>query len=88
MICAYCGLEMTTADACTMAYIKFVKQNKIMRRDTACRGNEEQRCHDCGVKVGKHHHFGCDNEICTLCGEQAAFCDCGEFSLGKFKKDL
>jgi hypothetical protein len=34
------------------------------------------RCHDCGVKLGGYHHYGCDNEECRLCGEQLIGHEC------------
>ena len=27
-------------------------------------------CPDCGVKPGYQHHYGCEVEICTICGKQ------------------
>jgi len=34
------------------------------------------RRHDCGVRPGGFHHFGCDTERCPRCGEQLFCCDC------------
>lgn len=37
-----------------------------------------QQCHDCGVKEGQIHKFGCDMERCPCCGKQLISCDCFE----------
>lgn len=37
---------------------------------------EEKKCHDCGVKEGQIHEFGCDMERCPFCGGQLITCDC------------
>jgi len=36
----------------------------------------DQRCHDCGVKLDKFHHLGCDMERCPKCGGQLIACGC------------
>lgn len=35
-------------------------------------------CHDCGVKPGEKHHYGCDVDICTTCGQQVMGCEHAE----------
>jgi Zn-finger nucleic acid-binding protein len=35
-----------------------------------------KRCHDCHVKVGGIHHFGCDMERCPVCRGQLIACGC------------
>jgi hypothetical protein len=37
---------------------------------------EQQRCHDCNIKLGAIHHAGCDMEICPSCNNQLISCDC------------
>ncbi len=39
-------------------------------------------CHDCGVKEGQIHKFGCDMERCPFCGMQLITCDCKYEKLG------
>lgn len=39
-------------------------------------------CHDCGVKEGQIHHYGCDMEKCGWCGGQLITCSCCYIKLG------
>lgn len=39
-------------------------------------------CHDCGIKEGNIHHFGCDMEGCPFCGGQLISCGCCYDKLG------
>lgn len=43
---------------------------------------EIKYCHDCGVKEGEVHDYGCDNEICPFCGNQLISCRCIYSHLG------
>jgi hypothetical protein len=37
---------------------------------------EDERCHDCRIKLGGIHHAHCDIERCPVCDEQLISCDC------------
>ncbi len=84
--CFACKKEMTTAAGCSFSHIKlngrWVKRNKVTDYDVDERG----RCYDCGAKLGRYHHIGCDHEKCPICGLQIiGTCDCEggeEFATG------
>lgn len=40
------------------------------------RHDEVGTCHDCAVKEGEIHEYGCDMERCPFCGGQLITCDC------------
>ena len=83
-ICSWCNKEMLDENVVTcignleiefstgevLAAIKYNPQYENM--------SENQRCHDCNVKVGGYHHPGCDMEICPKCDGQLLSCDCLE----------
>lgn len=49
---------------------------------------EKATCHDCGVKEGQIHHYGCDMEKCGWCGGQLITCGCCYIKLGFDYKDF
>jgi hypothetical protein len=81
--CFACLNDMAEADGC-------VSDRKIIIEGTVydpIRHGESDRwgkmdfeangeCHDCGAKMGKIHHPGCDMEECPNCGGQYFICDC------------
>ena len=36
--------------------------------------SKNHKCHDCGVKPGNIHQYGCDMERCAKCGGQMISC--------------
>ena len=74
--CKECDQEMTTADTCTFDLIKFRKNGKAYVRNREHFDEPTGRCHDCGIKHGEVHHFGCDVERCPKCGYQLIGCEC------------
>lgn len=43
---------------------------------------ERSTCHDCDVREGEIHEYGCDMERCPFCGGQQISCDCMYNHLG------
>jgi hypothetical protein len=76
---------MKVATGCTMKTI--VIKGIDYKRSREHFNEPGGRCHDCGAKHGKLHHFGCDEERCPQCGGQLISCGCldGEKSI-TFKK--
>ena len=84
-ICEYCKQEMLTADSCVGAYLvikgKYYRRIRMgeprdMYQYLDPKEDKKARCGDCGVRIGKIHHFGCDCEACPICGRQLISCDC------------
>lgn len=81
-ICEDCGRETKIATSC--AFSRLILGGESLDRvfygaepgeRAAFRGIP---CHDCGVRLGGYHHFGCDWERCPRCGGQLIFCGCTE----------
>jgi len=73
-VCKECEQEMTKADSCT--YKSIGKGGMWYERSREHFDESDGRCHDCGIKHGGIHHFGCDVERCPKCGLQLISCDC------------
>jgi len=79
--CDVCKGEMLEVDGCIRTDIicksKSYEPIKVGSEEDFCVcDNEDERCGDCGAKVGHYHHLGCDCERCPVCGEQLISCDC------------
>lgn len=76
--CKICGQRMLIADGCTCSEVivngKRYKRIKYGEEDFPW---PDERCHDCGAKIGQYHHAGCDVEQCPVCGGQLIGCGCG-----------
>jgi len=73
-ICPDCEQEMQQADSCN--YNAIIINGVEYERSREHFGEPNGRCHDCGIKHGETHHFGCDVERCPKCGLQLIGCYC------------
>ena len=73
-ICKECEQEMQQADSCT--YDLIIINGVEYERSRVHFDEPTGRCHDCGIKHGGIHHFGCDVERCPKCGQQVISCGC------------
>jgi hypothetical protein len=77
-ICEDCNREMTLAASCEARAVDLADARylRIPYRPEWNAGDSTIRCHDCGVRPGGFHHFGCDMERCPRCHGQLFCCDC------------
>lgn len=73
--CDVCGQDPRKADGCRVAVI-YIEDEKYTRIPFF--GDAGERCHDCNALSGHYHHWGCDAEICPMCGGQLISCECEE----------
>jgi hypothetical protein len=80
-ICPDCGRDVAEAASCTRGH--FHLGTRMVPRIPY--GDErrpptwysyDERCDDCGVEAGGHHHRDCAVEQCPLCGDYSAVCRC------------
>ena len=74
--CKACKQDMLTADGCTVQFYSDFGDEKDYLRLRYEGGYGQERCGDCGCKVGQFHHPGCDVERCPKCHGQCISCDC------------
>lgn len=73
--CGVCGQDPMKSDGCRVAVI-YIENEKYTRIPFF--GNAGERCHDCNALSGHYHHWGCDAEVCPMCGGQLIGCECEE----------
>ena len=71
--CGVCGKNPMTVQGCR---IGMVYVNGQLYPRIPFYGDPGERCHDCNALSGHFHHWGCDDEICPVCGGQLIGCDC------------
>jgi len=79
-ICDDCHREMTLAASCDARAVDLAGHRylRIPYRPPGNAGAHDatMRCHDCGIRPGGYHHFGCDMERCPRCHGQLFCCSC------------
>lgn len=86
-ICPVCQLEMTSPKTASCSaqrrsrVVPMIKDGVTYEplpynaaKDVI--GGLGRRCHDCNILDGGIHHFGCDMEVCPVCGGQFISCGC------------
>lgn len=74
--CKICGERMLRSKGCKCS--KIIHNGRKIKRIKFGMGEYDsgERCHDCNTSKRQYHHYGCDMEICPVCGEQLIGCEC------------
>ena len=81
--CPACGIFVATGDSCTAGpanawsfgdedFSDLIEPDDPPGMWTV---DPDDRCHDCGVRVGGRHHAVCLASWCRVCGGQAVMCE-------------
>ncbi len=77
--CPKCGGRIGLTLGCRVRSITY--QGKMYRRikvgdpGDPFAGKKNAICYDCAARFGRRHHFGCEAEICPICGKQYISCE-------------
>ena len=80
-VCKLCGGRIGTTIGCKTRTITY--KNKSYKRikvgDTGDKyeGKEKAICKSCNAHFGRWHHYGCEIEVCPVCGKQFSICEHG-----------
>lgn len=74
--CKWCEKDMMKVDSCAKNKILVYPDGKELPTSTYHFDEPSGRCHDCNVKHGQAHHWGCDVERCPRCEGQLISCGC------------
>ncbi len=89
--CDDCKKEYHTVESCTFPYVSIEGQVHPRKKGYTLAGkfkkdleeapSAQKQCDDCGVLMGKTHHYGCTLEECPVCGEALATCECDDVKM-------
>ncbi|MEM3858781.1 MAG: hypothetical protein QW478_05170 [Candidatus Micrarchaeaceae archaeon] len=88
--CPICKKTMRRGVGCDYQLIQI--NGKVYPRSAYHSGLDNnfvgEYCHDCGVKEGQIHHWGCDVEVCPRCGKQLISCNCKKQRVGRLEERM
>jgi len=91
-ICRDCRQMMNPGEGCSATIVQigdtdFYRIQSGDRQDLIPCMGLDRTCHDCNVKPGQYHHYGCSMERCPRCGDQLYICRCNGKYYIKTKTD-